>query len=984
MGVRRRASENLRARSWRRRIMLVASTSVVLVLTASAGGMPPSKHVKPVMPRNMVPPSIAGTAQVGHALKANPGRWSPPKPMRYAYHWRRCSGKGLSCSRIVGATGRRYTLVAADIGATLRVAVTARDAAGARTAVSARTHLVRPAPRATAPANSSLPTITGTAVQGQVLSAAPGAWAGTPPLSYGYQWRRCDASGGVCTDVAGATAQTYTLVAADVGATMRVAVTATNAASSGSATSVQTRVVQGQPATTTTPGGGNTGSSGSSGSPAPPVVQAPVAPSNTSLPTIAGPAVDGQQLSAAPGTWSGTTPIGYAYQWLRCGSNYQASVRADGPVGYWRFGESSGTSAADLSGNVNTGTYAGGYALGQGGALTGDADKAVRFQGPTANGTVTVPNSASLNSGDTVGYEVWIRLFSLPSSVGAGGNIATKNTGTLLLRVLPSGAVTMRQSGGNAIASSTQNLSVDGRYHYVVASKDGSSVHLYIDGVDVTGPVTNQTLTNNTSQLAIGHNPASSNDGLDADLDEVAIYNTGLTPIQVQQHYAAGTDAVCTPIAGATGQTYQLTTTDVGTAVRVAVTATNSAGSRSATSAASLVVVAAGSHGFQDQSFATAGDTTTSGSKPESKLWWNDGFWWASMWSGNGFHIFRLDRQSETWVDTGTPLDPRAGTRADALWDPATNHLYVASHVFAVCGCSTSSVGQPSRLYRFAYNSVTKTYSLDAGFPVTLNDTQSETLVIDKDSTGTLWATWVQDDQVMVRHSSGDDATWSQPFVAPVPGATGLNTDDISSLLAFGGNKIGVMWSNQVTSTMYFAVHVDGQPDSAWDASNSVIQGSDEVDDHINLKSIQSDGSGRVFVVFKTSLNDPPQPDPNAPILLLGVRDPTTGQWTTYPVDRVGDDLSRPILLIDETHRMIHVFSTGPQGGGAIYEKTSPLDSISFPIGLGTPVIEDAASPHMGNATSTKQNVNSTTGIVVLASDDSTNYYWHMDESLTP
>ena len=65
----------------------------------------------------------------------------------------------------------------------------------------------------------------------------------------------------------------------------------------------------------------------------------------------------------------------------------------------------------------------------------------------------------------------------------------------------------------------------------------------------LTGPVTNQTLTNNTSQLAIGHNPASSNDGLDADLDEVAIYNIGLTPIQVQQHYAAGTDAVCTPIA---------------------------------------------------------------------------------------------------------------------------------------------------------------------------------------------------------------------------------------------------------------------------------------------------------------------------------------------------------------------------------------------------------------------------------------------------
>jgi hypothetical protein len=92
----------------------------------------------------------------------------------------------------------------------------------------------------------------------------------------------------------------------------------------------------------------------------------------------------------------------------------------------------------------------------------------------------------------------------------------------------------------------------------------------------------------------------------------------------------------------------------------------------------------------------------------------------------------------------------------------------------------------------------------------------------------------------------------------------------------------------------------------------------------------------------------------------------------------------RPILLIDETHRMTHVFATGPHGGGAICEKTSPLDNISFATGLGTPVIEDAASPHMGNASSTKQNVNSTTGIVVLASADTTQYYWHMDESLTP
>jgi len=202
----------------------------------------------------------------------------------------------------------------------------------------------------------------------------------------------------------------------------------------------------------------------------------------------------------------------------------------------------------------------------------------------------------------------------------------------------------------------------------------------------------------------------------------------------------------------------------------------------------------------------------------------------------------------------------------------------------------------------------------------------------------------------MVRHSSGSDLTWTQQFVLPVSGATGLNSDDISSLISFGTNKVGVMWSNQTTSTMYFAVHVDGQADSSWDASKNAVQGPSYADDHINLKSVQSDGTGRVFAVVKTSLNDLPNPNPNAPLLMLIVRNPVTGDWTSYPFARVRDNLSRPILLIDETHRMLHVFATGTADGGAIYEKTSSLDNISFPAGLGTPVIEDASSLHMGNA----------------------------------
>jgi hypothetical protein len=81
---------------------------------------------------------------------------------------------------------------------------------------------------AVAPVNTSLPTIAGTAVEGETLTGTAGAWTGTEPLSYAYQWRRCDATGAECADVPEATSPDYALTGADVGFTLRLAVTVTN------------------------------------------------------------------------------------------------------------------------------------------------------------------------------------------------------------------------------------------------------------------------------------------------------------------------------------------------------------------------------------------------------------------------------------------------------------------------------------------------------------------------------------------------------------------------------------------------------------------------------------------------------------------------------------------------------------------------------------------------------------------------------------
>jgi hypothetical protein len=390
--------------------------------------------------------------------------------------------------------------------------------------------------------------------------------------------------------------------------------------------------------------------------------------------------------------------------------------------------------------------------------------------------------------------------------------------------------------------------------------------------------------------------------------------------------------------------------------------------------------------GYRDFRFGSNCNSTPSGEKPESKLWWNDGFWWGSLCApDNTYQIYRLDLATQAWVDTRTPLDDRAGSKADTLWDG--QKLYLASHVFSTNGTSDPSPSQWGRLYRYSYDPATNAYSLDGGFPVNVTRGRSETLVLEKAPSGQLWVTYVEDGKVMVNHTIGDDTLWATPFALPVAGASNLSSDDISSIITFDRGsvtpRLGILWSNQNDQKMYFATHVDGAPTITWTSFGVYVPSTGSpaaADDHINIK-LQSDGVG-VYVVTKTSNTGASEPL----IVLLSCRSAcsSASNWRATPVYTHSEGHTRAILLLDTSKRKVNIFSTAPESGGAIYRAVFDMDTLSSSSVAETKTvfIKNAPDSRLNNASSTKQTVNSATGLVVLAGDQDTRFYLHNYDSL--
>jgi hypothetical protein len=415
------------------------------------------------------------------------------------------------------------------------------------------------------PANVSPPTISGTAVAGEELTASVGSWTGTPPITFTFAWLRCDAGGASCAPIAGATAQTYVLGAGDIGSTVRVEVTGTNAEGFASAQSAPTALVTAQ-----------------------------TAPVNTAEPVISGSPVEGSTLNATTGTWTGTS-ITFAYQWVRCGPDGGLSDGSNCPSIPGATSESYTLDAADIGQRLRVQVTAS-NATGATAAASNATDVITQSTttGPPRNtvepsisGVLAVGRvlfaSVGTWSGETpitFTYQ-WVRC-------GDDGGLPDGSNCTFIEGATTSSYIPATDDVGHPLRiriTATNSLGTD-----TVASNATAAIQSSSTTVGPSAP-------RNTFLPTIFGSPA-----VGTTLTATNGVWTGTAPLLYSYQWrrcdaggGSSTGLDCPEITGATGTQYVPTTADLGRRLRVQVTARNTLGTTVATSNATALVQAAGS-----------------------------------------------------------------------------------------------------------------------------------------------------------------------------------------------------------------------------------------------------------------------------------------------------------------------------------------------------------------------------------------------------
>jgi hypothetical protein len=238
------------------------------------------------------------------------------------------------------------------------------------------------------------------------------------------------------------------------------------------------------------------------------------------------------------------------------GTTYRGTVLADGPLAYWRMGIATGSTVPDASGHQNDLLLkGGGHVLGVTGAIVGDGDTSIRFDGIGSYATALRPRDFDFPSNAPFTIECWARRDPLPDG-GEGayfqhliGNSAggPPNRNGFMLYLLPTPSA---GTGYTAFEYDVPDggqvgiqgpLAVDAKFGHYVATFDGTRASLYIDATLAASRLVTGSIERRDSDLAVGFEWSTGHYNFSGAIDEVAIYGQALSESQIAKHYAVGT-----------------------------------------------------------------------------------------------------------------------------------------------------------------------------------------------------------------------------------------------------------------------------------------------------------------------------------------------------------------------------------------------------------------------------------------------------------
>jgi hypothetical protein len=380
---------------------------------------------------------------------------------------------------------------------------------------------------------------------------------------------------------------------------------------------------------------------------------------------------------------------------------------------------------------------------------------------------------------------------------------------------------------------------------------------------------------------------------------------------------------------------------------------------RAGVAGAALAIALCGLSTAADRPVFRVGVPYPTKDKPQSKLWFAHGAWWAWLPAPDGSSVWK--RGAPGW-ERQTHLDRSlAGLpgQADVWADDVEVRAVLAS---------------PDRLAVIAllWDAQARRYEV-TGAPAAFSTPEPpgknegiETATITRDSRRRWWIGYNWRSDMWVR-SSPDGRAWSEPIRVT---AAKASEDDLCSVAALP-DRVGVLWSDQAHDTVYARWHADRDPPDRWLPAEVVEQGGKNADDHIHA-AVTADGA--LYVATKNSVDTIGKPQ-----LVLRVRDPW-GKWSNVPYALRTEKYhpSRPIALLGGDplrlfllHSMYRLDHPTPRQSTIAWQSTE-LPRLNL-VPVAAPLLD--AVTQLNDVTGCKSRLPAGQPWIVLASDQDGNVY---------